>query len=201
MLDPALTQWREVIAHASGAELRRTAETRVEQLECARHQTVAKFAGRVKLMSTEQKKFPDNERMREMRTVTVRVQPGVPVDAADARAVVVEVLFYDRDPQSGRVAPSKAGGAVSHLSVPGPWREGEVKTVTATYTIPAGPASAPARAEQFYGYAVRVYHHGALQAAVAEPPALLTEASPLPGEAAGATQTGGGVHAVVGQVP
>ena len=201
MLDPALAQWRSVLSHSSADELRRAAQARIAQLESARRQTVAQFAGRIKLLSAEQKKFPDNERVREMRTVTVRLQPGMPGDMTDARAVVVEVSFYDREAQSGNVAPSRTGGGVSRLNVPGPWGEGEIKTVTATYTIPAVSAGSPSRAEQFYGYAVRVYHHGALQAAIAEPPTLLAQVSPPSAGSAGATRAGGGDRTIVGQVP
>ncbi len=179
MLEPALAEWRKVIQVGGNESLLTTARERLAKLGDARREVQPKFGGRVRVESTEQKKFPESKEMREMRIVTVQLAAADPMQAPDAKAVKVDVLFYDRDMRTGSIRRTRATGENRDLKVPGPWQQGEMKSVTATYMVPVAMAPAGTRAEQFYGYVVRVYHFGALQDQSAQPSGLLVQvASP-----------------------
>ncbi|MCE9613007.1 MAG: FHA domain-containing protein [Lentisphaerae bacterium] len=178
LLDPAIAQWQEVIRHGAVGDVSKTAREKTARLARARNEITPKFGGRIRIKSADQKKFPDSAQVREMRVVTVFLMPGDPMQVPDAKATRVDVLFYDRDLRTDRLSLSRATGKARDLAVSSPWREGEEKSVTATYMIPASMTPASGRSEQFQGYVVRVYYYGALQAVQADPPSLLARITP-----------------------
>lgn len=124
-------------------------------------------AARIGIRGAEISKFPESDAFREMRLLTVRLTASPTNALPDTGAVKVSVIFYERDRGSGTVVPVPGRGPQGPLVVEGPWRQGEDKTVSASYTVPADePADRPA---QFHGYAVRVFHHDVLQDATAQP--------------------------------
>lgn len=173
MLDPALAQWREIVRRGGNAELEKVASSKITKLEQAHEQAAPKFSGRVRVMASDQRKFPETGGVSEMRVVTLRLQSLDQGQALDPRAVNVEVLFFDRDRVSGSVRRSRATVNPAGLNMSGTWQAGEVKTLTATYAVPVSMAPGGERPEVFYGYLVRVYHYGALQDEKSQPPALL----------------------------
>lgn len=176
MLEPAMAQWREVIRIGSDETRLAMARDRLARLLQARKVVEPKFGGRIRVLSADQMKFPESSGVREMRMVTVHLAPADPVHAPDAEAVRVDVIFFDRDRRTGAITQTRAKGENQDLRVSDPWQQGEMKTVTASYVVPAAQAPAGTRAEQFYGFVVRVYHFGALQDASAQPAGLLAQA-------------------------
>ncbi len=174
-MDEARKQWgalaavtnKEVAAQAEG-EARRIDEERAKERE---KEPPAVPARRVRISAADIAKFPETEAFREMRLLHVRLASADTNCLPDTGAVKVEVVFYERDRQTGAVSPAPARGPQDMIVAEGPWRPDEDKVVSASYTVPsAEPADRP---DQFHGYVIRVFHHAVLQDAAAQPGDLL----------------------------
>lgn len=126
----------------------------------------------VRIGSVEISKFPSTEAFREMRLLSIHLSAATTNALPDAGAVTVEVLFFERDTATGIVSAAPNRGPRQPLTVEGSWRDGEDKVVSASYAVQASEPEA--RAWKFCGFAVRVFHHGTLQDATAQPLDLLT---------------------------
>jgi len=127
-------------------------------------------AGSIKMVSLEQSKFPNSEDYEEMRALNVEMQ--LATDASvDAEKVRVKVGFYDRNTDTGEIAPARAAVPMDKLKVYGDWQGGERKSVTATYLIPrkAQGVKPTVRTDKFYGFVVRVYYADKIQDQVSRP--------------------------------
>ena len=127
--------------------------------------------GWIRISSIEATKFPRTESYREIRTFAITLLQTAAADLRD-RPVRVETSFFDKDPATGQVTPSKALAPRGPLEIRDPWAPGQQKTVTATYTLPPGDGKTSAGPE-FHGYIVRVFCAGVLQDQKARPPDLL----------------------------
>jgi pSer/pThr/pTyr-binding forkhead associated (FHA) protein len=172
MLQPALDQWRSVIRLGSDSDLIASARHKVESLTRAQSERVPRFSNQVRILSTEQRKFPESRDTAEMRLLTIRLEAPDSAQPLDPRALRVEVRFFDRDPQSNNVRPSRVAASLDKTAN-APWPPGTVKTLTATYVVPADPTAVGPRSQQYYGHVVRVYYYGALQDEYAQPQGLL----------------------------
>jgi pSer/pThr/pTyr-binding forkhead associated (FHA) protein len=162
-LDPALALWTDIQHRAKAASpLAEQAEKKLKMLGRARDELVFPFVGRIKLVEASINKFPDNERYREMRLLNLRLVATELQKEIEADAVRVDVRFYDRDPQTGRIVPTSAKVPAMPLTIQGPWRATEEKTLEASYVAPTVEAVKELPA-QYHGFVVRVHYFGALQ--------------------------------------
>jgi predicted component of type VI protein secretion system len=111
-------------------------------------------AGALTILSVEQTKFPKSDDYDEMRalSITIKLDSDIPVDAGK---VALKVTFFDRNVDSGVIAPTRAVTSARPIKIEGEFLTGQQKLLTATYLVPK-QQDKPARREQFYGFAVRL---------------------------------------------
>ena len=191
-LSEARQQWA-ALAAATNTDMATLAVGEVRRIDAARAASrPATPIKRVRIDSTDLSKFPATDAFREMRLLTVRLAP-VADALPDAGEVKVEFVFYERDAATGAITPAPDRGPRAAIVADGVWHEGEAKVVAASYTIPASAATNTPVA--FYGYLVRVVHHGVLQDVAAQPRDLLPSqapASPVMAPRAPASSPGAG---------
>jgi hypothetical protein len=173
MLKKAVEQWSEIVQRSVGTPLynRAVAERRrVAELDGERAASTGRLIG---ISSVEPHRFPESEEFDELRDLAITLQPEPTGQPIDPEAVRVEVTFYDEDPVSGRIEPSRFASSRDGLRIEGAWMQGDGRTVTATYAVPKGFRSG--RAETFCGYTVKVFYHGILQDVDARPRNLLPD--------------------------
>lgn len=169
-LNEARQQWA-ALAATTNTEAAALALSEVRRIDAVRE--AARPPAPVKLVrieSAELSKFPTTEAFREMRLLAVRLTPIADL-LPEPGEVKVEFVFYERDPVTGLVAPAPDRGPREALVADGAWHAGEAKVVSASYTVPASTSTNQPAA--FHGYVVRVFNHGVLQDATAQPRDLL----------------------------
>lgn len=167
MLDLAIHEWGEVVRLAKGTAEAEEARAAIVTLERARHEPTAPFNSWISLVSANISKFPETGDSREMRLLTMVLATGKASSQIDPSAVNVVVKFYDQEDGSGFVRPTRAKAPDGPISASGLWHVGETKTVTASYVI---PMSEPEKRDyRYYGYEIKIYYQGAVQAVVREP--------------------------------
>ena len=126
----------------------------------------------LRVLDVEQRRFPVSSDAHEMRTLVVKVAPLPNAPWARPERTTVEVRFFDAEGETGQPFPSRAlvPRDPFHLP-PGDWSADEPRSVTATYTVPANASSRPSNT-RYYGYRVRVFYDGVLQADVCKPTTL-----------------------------
>jgi len=138
----------------------------------------------LRLIALEQQRLPDRPEFDEMRLVHITLAPTAdPPPAADA--IRVRVTFYDRDDNTGAIAPTSALTLPAELVPPSDWNRREPITLTASCCVPHGLRDREAQAGRimrFLGYHVQVYAHDRLQAEDARPPNLLSPELPSGGK-------------------
>ncbi len=174
MLQPAIDQWRELARLGTDPELAANARVKVDQLRTAQNVKVPAFADHLRIVSSEQRRFPDSGNGGEMRLVTMRIGAGETGRPIPPDAVKVQILFFDRDPDTQGIQRSRIQAVAEAEGPSTPWSPGEVRTYTATYLVPPPirPGDKPRR-EQYYGHLVRLFYFTALQDELAHPPTLL----------------------------
>ena len=89
----------------------------------------------------------------------------------------VEVVFFDRDQDGGKVEVSRVPSPKKGLAVDGEWADATEQTLSALYMVPKGFRRAEEQKRgaktQYYGFDVRVFYQGALQDEEAFPESLL----------------------------
>jgi len=109
---------------------------------------------------------------RDVRLLNIQLKSRLGHPLRDASAVTVKVRFYDRDPASGSIVPSRALVPQKEIPLHGVWKVGEIRSISAAYLAPAAEKDGTAPLE-FYGYLVQVYYRQELQDQRAEPESLL----------------------------
>jgi predicted component of type VI protein secretion system len=124
-------------------------------------------SGALKILSVEQIKFPQSDDYEEMRALSITIgrDAGVPIDVGK---VALKVTFFDRNIDSGTIAPTIALTSARPLRIEGAWPTGQQEVLTATYLVPKQQAK-PARREQFYGFAVRLCYGARMLEETARP--------------------------------
>ena len=128
----------------------------------------------------------DHEDRNSAKHLSVRI----PVKARarekiEVRDLTIQVLFYDIvDNQS--LMQTTAAVSSRWTTAPADWSDADTETLEVNYQLPL-PDAKPARREnrKYFGYLVRVYYKGELQASAGEPERLLQQFPPeqrLPGE-------------------
>ena len=183
MLDPAMDQWIELIHRATGTALEHEAAAACDRLDAARRQLAAPFSGQIRIVSIEQSKFPDSADFDEMRALDIRLASTALDTDVDSAAVRIEVAFFDKDPSTGAVRPSRVQQPKDPPQIRGAWEGGTEKSVATTYIVPKG-AAAEKRAGPYYGFTVRVLYYGALQDVAGRPQDLSEQTVRGPGRPA-----------------
>ena len=161
-LEPALALWNDLRQRSQDTATVARAEAARQRLERARNELVFPFVGRIKIVETSLNKFPETGQYSEMRLLTIRLVATEFQKEIDTAAVQVEVRFYDRDPATGNIEPTRAQVPAAPLTLTGSWRATEERGVQASYVVPTGDATAR-RDRQYHGFVVRVRYYGALQ--------------------------------------
>lgn len=193
----AFAQWQQVEKLARGTP--RAAEAKTEQMRMVQREKEAQAAppkpaadtpgsGRVRIVSVERERFQSSRDYDEMRVIRInlRARRGEPVTAED---VLVLVTFYDRNEDTGGIAPTRAVVPADVLRIEGRWPENTAKSVTATYTVPRDFRAEELRLHTerrtYNGYRIQVFHKGELADEDASPKDLLELPAPrLPPPAA-----------------
>lgn len=128
---------------------------------------------KVKIISTELNKFPSTDSYQEMRTLTIKLQQTSIIDI-ETDSVTIEVVFYDRNAETGDVFPSRMIVPQNPIKVAGPWNQEQQKVTTATYTVPNTSTSIGASRPQFRGFTIRLFQDGVLQDLTCKPADLRT---------------------------
>ena len=139
----------------------------------------------------------NSEPLRRLKLrIPIQARPGAKIDVHE---VVIQVFFYDQL-EDGSVVETNANVVSSWARRTGPdgseapvdWRTPEPEVLEVEYAQePAAPPSAPAKGSKgrrkpqlvperrnYFGYVVRVYYKGDLNASHAEPEKLLTQFPP-----------------------
>lgn len=119
----------------------------------------------IEIASVHRERFPASSEYDEMRVFTITLKPksGQAITSSDLR---VTVSFYDRDLETGKVAPTRVNIPATTLRVEGAWKPGETKNVTATYSAPKHFRDEELRLHRqrctFEGYRFRLFYKGEL---------------------------------------
>jgi hypothetical protein len=113
----------------------------------------------------------DNSAKRFILHVPIKARPKARIDVKD---LIIHVLFYDIvDGQN--VVQTNATVNYKWITQPPDWVNSDTEELAAEYNLPK-----PAKREnrKYYGYIVRIYYKGQLQAATAEPERLAQQYPP-----------------------
>lgn len=129
---------------------------------------------------------------RDDRTVAKHLILRIPINVrartkVDVRDLTIQVLFYDLvDNQN--VVQTAATMSSRWATAPANWLDSNTETLEVDYQLPLPDARAAGRENRrYFGYLVRIYYKGELQAVAGEPEKLVQQFPPeqkLPGSAA-----------------
>lgn len=187
-------QWKEVLHRSSGTPLYEQAAAeriRISRLEIIRKTTEAgtpavkkttpeRLARRLKIVSVEPQRFPENDQFEEMRLLRITLKPKVGEHDLDRSEILVNTLFFDEDASSQDVNPTRAVVPKDALRLDRDWTPEEQQTVTAAYIVPKNFRKTEEEQYgqrcKYYGYLVQVYYREQLQDEDARPKSLLQKA-------------------------
>ena len=187
-------QWKEVLHRSSGTPLYEQAAAeriRISRLEIIRKTTEAgtpaekkptteRLARKLKIVSVEPQRFPENDQFEEMRLLRITLKPKVNEHDLDRSEILVNVLFFDEDAISRDVSPTRVAVPKDALHMDGDWAPDMEQTVTAAYIVPKDFRKTEQEQYgqrcKYYGYLVQVYYREQLQDEDARPRSLLQKA-------------------------
>jgi hypothetical protein len=173
-LPSAINQTAGTTAQAQHAPIQTVANTNEPNIRPVRLPDGADTPN-VGIAYIELRKWQENDDYDEMRVLTIGLQRDLPSTIETEDSVRVEVSFFDQADDGSSIVPTHAVVPTKQLK-PSEWLQGTQAVITATYVIPKGTRKRPAPgqpAEQYYGYVVRVFDNGKLQAEDAKPKNLL----------------------------
>jgi predicted component of type VI protein secretion system len=198
MLRKAGEQWTQVMNRSMGKPLYEQAAAERQRLARAEivmsmtrdtpadagAATGSRLPKRVRIVSIEREKFESNRDYDEMRIVRVNLKPRFSEGDIDTDDFQVVFTFYDRDVESGAVAPSRAVVPESPGRVEGVWRANDQKTCTAAYIVSKGfrteEKEETGRRYAYEGVRIQVYYRNQLQDEDAVPKSLMALEAPPP---------------------
>lgn len=187
-------QWKEVLFRSSGTPLYEQAAAeriRLSRLEIIKKTTeagtpvekkptVERLARRLKIVSVEPQRFPENEQFEEMRLLRITLKPKVGERDLDRSEILVSVVFFDEDSSSRDVNPTRAVVPKDALRLDSEWSADGQQTVTAAYIVPKDfrktEQAQYGQRCKYFGYIVQVYYREQLQDEDARPRSLLAKA-------------------------
>ena len=185
--DKAAEQWRRIfdMGETAGAYFT-TAEARLNQAkqeitkslppsvtEAEEGIAPGKTLGLVNVVTEEQ----------DDRSAAKHLALRIPIKArarekVDVRDLTIQVLFYDIVDNSNLVQTT-ANVSSRWTSAPADWLDSNVETLEVDYQLPLPDAKAARRENRkYFGYLIRVYYKGELQASAGEPDRLLQQFPP-----------------------
>ena len=99
--------------------------------------------------------------------IPVRARPRAKIEVHD---LVIHVMFYDKV-DGKNVVQTSANVGSKWVTSPVDWADTDTEELAVEYQLPR-PEKAKRETREFFGYLVRMYYKGQLQAAVAEPERL-----------------------------
>ena len=99
--------------------------------------------------------------------IPVRARPRTKVEVHD---LVIHVMFYDKV-DGKNVVQTSANVGSKWVTSPVDWADTDTEELAVEYQLPR-PERGSRESREFFGYLVRIYYKGQLQAAVAEPERL-----------------------------
>lgn len=129
-------------------------------------------APRIRLLAGRQVRMPPNDVYAEIRLFQVKLKAPLKTPVISSYDVRVSVLFFDRDPQTGTVAPTRAIVAPAEQRLDGDFDAQGEWTQHFVYLVPRAAGAASGRQAEFYGAIVQVYYDGVLQDERYEPESL-----------------------------
>ena len=174
-------QWSEVLRRSIESPLYQKAVAERIRLSEAAAPEPAPDVPVLKIAQMQQTRFQASDDYDEMRVLNIGLSPAQPGVRMDRDAVQVEVIFYDRDPDTGAVEPTEAKVSQETTEPTAAWGRDTEKLVSATYLVPTdlrAAQRAEARNRVFHGYRVRVFYRGRLQDEAAMPKSLAGLPSP-----------------------
>ncbi len=176
----AAGQWSEILRRSTESPLYQKAVAERIRLSQAAAQAAKPADADVRIASVQQTRFPAGDDFDEMRVLKI-VLATDPEQRLDPDRVRVEATFFDRDRESGAIAPTAGRVTVQSLDDAAVNSAGEY-LLTATCVIPKGlrerEASAGA-ARVYHGYRVRLYRDDAALDERAMP-RVLASLDPIP---------------------
>ncbi len=175
-------------AEEEAARLEREAKARAAEREAAFERAAAAVRApdvepaktgprKIRIASMRREKFENRENYEEIRLVRVGLTSRKSEAPPRGEDVQVEVVFFDRDQDSGKVEVSRVPSPKKGLAVDGEWADATEQTLSALYMVPKGFRRAEEQKRgaktQYYGFVVRVFYQGALQDEEAFPESLL----------------------------
>ncbi|HYR57393.1 MAG TPA: hypothetical protein VEO95_02140 [Chthoniobacteraceae bacterium] len=119
------------------------------------------------------------------RTAAKHLTLRIPIKArarekVDVRELTIQVLFYDIVDNQNLVQTT-ANVSSRWASAPADWLDSNIETLEVDYQLPLPDAKAARRENRkYFGYLIRVYYKGELQAATGEPERLVQQFPPEP---------------------
>jgi hypothetical protein len=146
----------------------------------ARKQPSERLERRVKIVSIELHRFPENDQFEEMRLLRITLKPKTDERDMDLSEIHVSVLFFDEDTSSRDVHPTRVAVPKDALRPEGNWDLDGQQTVTAAYVVPKNFRKDEWKKFNqkctYYGYLAKVYYREQLQDEDARPKMLLQKA-------------------------
>ena len=119
------------------------------------------------------------------RSVEKRLTVHIPVKARarqkiDVRDLTIQVLFYD-SVDSQNLVQTTANVSSRWTTAPADWADTDTETLEVSYELPLpDPRASRRESRKYFGYLVRVYYKGELQASAGEPEKLVQQFPPEP---------------------
>ncbi len=173
----AAAQWSEILRRSTESPIYQKAVS--ERIRLSRFNSPGLDAPELKIAAVQQTRFPATADYDEMRVlkITLQSESAFRLNPDDLR---IEVAFYDRNPDTGVIAPS-AGRTSQQAMEPTPeWGSLDERTLTATCVIPKGmreQQTATGEPCTYYGYYLRLIYLDHKLDEAAQPRPLLAKAS------------------------
>jgi tetratricopeptide (TPR) repeat protein len=185
--DKAAEQWRRMYEMGESAgPYFTTAEARLNQakqeitrslppttIESEEGIAPGKTLGLVNVVTDEQ----------EDRSAAKHLTLRIPIKArarekVDVRDLTIQVLFYDIV-DSSNLVQTTANVSSRWTTAPADWQESNIESLEVDYQLPLPDAKAARRENRkYFGYLIRVYYKGELQASAGEPERLVQQFPP-----------------------
>ena len=190
--------WKEVLHRSSGTPLYEQAAAeriRISRLEILQKTTKAgtpaekkptaeRLARRIKIVSVEPQRFPENDQFEEMRLLRITLKPKVGERELNRAEILVHVVFFDEDYISRDINPTRVAVPKDSLRLDGTWTQDEQMTVTAAYIVPKDFRKTEQEKYgqkcRYFGHIVQVYYREQLQDEEARPRSLQDRADQFP---------------------
>jgi hypothetical protein len=152
-----------------------TADTTVDMSTAEGVVAAGSMLGLLPIRSEDER--DDNALKRLLLHIPIKARAKSHIEVKD---LVIHVLFYDSIDEKNIVQTS-ADVKYRWTTTPADWIERDTEELAAEYQLPKPEGRAPKRENRkYYGYIVRIYYKGQLQASTAEPSRLAAQYPPPP---------------------